>query len=62
VSWNEKTRTLSIGAREGAGYDGMPARRTINIRWIRPGTPLSFTARPDATVVYSGKPQTVRMR
>jgi hypothetical protein len=40
----------------------MPARRTINIRWIKPGTPLSFTAKPNATIIYSGKPQTVRMR
>jgi alpha-D-xyloside xylohydrolase len=62
LSWNEKTRTLSIGAREGAGYVGMPTRRTFNIRWIKAGTPLSFTAKPDATIVYNGKPQTARMR
>jgi alpha-D-xyloside xylohydrolase len=62
LSWNEKTRTLSIGAREGAGYVGMPTRRTFNIRWIKAGIPLSFTAKTDATIVYNGKPQTVRMR
>jgi alpha-D-xyloside xylohydrolase len=62
LHWNEKSHTLTIGPREGAGYAGMPVRRTINIRWIKPGTPLSFTARPDARIVYTGKLQTVRMR
>jgi len=62
LHWSEKSHTLTIGPREGAGYAGMPVRRTINIRWIKPGTPLSFTARPDARIVYTGKLQTVRMR
>jgi alpha-D-xyloside xylohydrolase len=62
LRWDEKTRSLWIGPREGAAYAGMPASRRINIRWIKPGTPLSFTAKPDATIVYTGKPQTVPMR
>jgi alpha-D-xyloside xylohydrolase len=62
LRWDEKTGSLWIGPREGSGYAGMPARRTINIRWIRPGTPLSFTAKPDRTIVYDGKPRTVTIR
>jgi alpha-D-xyloside xylohydrolase len=62
--WNEKTRRLTIGAREGDGYSGMASTRVINIRWMTPLEPrsLAFDARPDATVTYSGAPVTVRMR
>jgi len=60
LRWDEATRTLTIGSREGNGFSGMAGRRTINIRWIRPGTPLSFTATPDLTVAYDGKLQLVR--
>jgi alpha-D-xyloside xylohydrolase len=59
---DDRSHTLLIGAREGSGYAGMPGTRTINVRWIKPGTPLSFTGKPDATLVYDGKPQSVRMR
>jgi alpha-D-xyloside xylohydrolase len=63
-SWNERTKTLIIGSREGNGYAGMAGRRVINIRWMRPSAPraLAFAAKPDARVTYSGKPLTVRMR
>jgi len=62
LRWDEKTRSLWIGPREGSGYADMPASRRIYIRWIRPGTPLSFAAKPNATIVYTGKPITVTMR
>jgi alpha-D-xyloside xylohydrolase len=64
LKWNESTRTLTIGAREGNDYSGMAGRRTINIRWMRPGIarPLDFDAKPDATVTYVGRRLTVRMR
>jgi alpha-D-xyloside xylohydrolase len=64
IKWNERTKTLTIGAREGKGYPGMAATRVINIRWMRPGTPraLDLDGKPDATVTYVGKPISVRMR
>lgn len=62
LRWDEKTHSLWIGPREGSGYAGMPASRRIYVRWIKPGTPLSFTAKSDVAIVYDGKPQTVRMR
>jgi alpha-D-xyloside xylohydrolase len=63
LDWNEATKILAIGAREGT-YSGMAGKRTINVRWMKPGTlrPLSFDARPDATISYDGRPHTVKMR
>jgi alpha-D-xyloside xylohydrolase len=63
LRWDEATKTLTIGAREGS-YAGMAGTRTINVRWMRPGRArvLAFDARPDATLTYDGTPQTVRMR
>jgi alpha-D-xyloside xylohydrolase len=62
-SWNERAKTLTIGAREGS-YPGMAGRREIGIRWMRPGAPraLAPDAKADATILYDGRPQTVRMR
>lgn len=64
LQWDERARTLAIGAREGNGYPGMAARRVINIRWMRPGKPraLAFDAKPDVSVTYDGRQQKVRMR
>jgi alpha-D-xyloside xylohydrolase len=59
-TWSERTKTLTIGAREGS-YSGMAGKRTIKVRWIRPGRPLNLDA-ADATVAYNGTPMTVRMR
>jgi alpha-D-xyloside xylohydrolase len=64
LKWNERTKTLTIGAREGNGYAGMAGTRMINIRWMKPGEPraLDLDGKPDASVTYIGKPLTVRMR
>jgi alpha-D-xyloside xylohydrolase len=61
---DERTKTLTIGAREGNGYPGMAGTRVIYIRWMKPGVgrALAFDAKPDVTVTYSGAPLTVRMR
>ena len=63
LQWNERSRTLTVGAREGH-YPGMAGKRTINVRWVKAGTPraLAFDAKPDATIVYDGQSQSVRMR
>ena len=38
--------------------------KSIYVRWMKRGTdrPLSFVAKPDASVTYNGAPLTVRMR
>jgi alpha-D-xyloside xylohydrolase len=62
--WNERTKTLTIGAREGKGYAGMAGQRVINIHWMRPDMPrpLDLDGKPDASVTYTGRQLTVRMR
>ena len=64
LSWDQRTKTLTLGAREGNGFTGMAASRVINIRWMEPGHPraLAFDAKPDATVIYEGRKRQVRMR
>ena len=58
--WNERTKTLTIGAREGS-YSGMAGKRVIKVRLISPGRPLNLDA-SDKTVVYSGARLTMTMR
>jgi alpha-D-xyloside xylohydrolase len=60
LRYDEATRTLTIGAREGS-YGGMAGTRTIRVRWITPGRPLDLDA-ADLTVTYSGAPMQLRMR
>ena len=64
LTWNEHTKTLTIGAREGNGYSGMAGTRVINIRWMRSGSPrpLDLDGKPDASVTYAGKAHSIRMR
>jgi alpha-D-xyloside xylohydrolase len=62
LSWNERTKTLTLRAREGNGYPGMAASRVINVRWLKPGAPrvLDLSA-SDETVTYTGAPTSLRM-
>ena len=63
LSWNERTKTLTIGAREGS-YPGMAGKRDDQHPLDAAGAAraLAFDAKPDATVTYAGAPVTVRMR
>ncbi len=61
LRWNEKTKTLTIGAREGNGYPGMAGKRIIKIRWIKAGRRLNVDG-ADRMVTYSGEPLTILMR
>ncbi len=63
LTYNENTRTLTIGSRQG-NFPGMLVKRTFEILWIgkaRPST-LDFQSKPDATVSYEGKEVTVSMK
>ena len=59
LRYDDRTRTLTIGAREGS-YPGMAASRTIRVRWITTGRALDFD-RADQTLTYRGAPATARM-
>jgi alpha-D-xyloside xylohydrolase len=60
LAWNEASRTLTIGPREGA-FPGMQQRRTFLVRWMRPGRALDWDVAADATVAYDGAAQHVTM-
>jgi len=59
LRYEERTKTLTIDAREG-NWPGMAATRLIRIRWVTPGRPLDLN-QADTTITYSGKPVVVRM-
>ena len=63
IAWNQATRTLTIGAREG-GYDGMPGKRAISVRFYGPGKAVApdFAENGATAVVYEGKAVSVRER
>ena len=61
IQWNEATRTLTIGKREGT-FPGMLSERTFNIVFISKAklVGFSFTPTPDRTVSYRGTAVQVR--
>ena len=59
LRYEDPTKTLTIGAREGS-WPGMAVTRTIRVRWITPGRSLDLDAADDK-LTYTGAPLTVRM-
>jgi alpha-D-xyloside xylohydrolase len=55
IRWNDATRTLTIGKREGA-FPGMPAARTFEVVLVSKDKPVgfSFTPQADKTTPYDG--------
>ena len=55
LQWNDASKTLSIGARQGS-FTGMLASRTFQIVRIAAGKAVGYpsTATPDKTVTYTG--------
>ena len=60
IAWDEATRTLTIGAREGS-FPGMLARRRFAIVDVRRDRPVPFSFEPnvDRTVEYDGAAQSI---
>ena len=56
MAWDEKSRTLTLGKREGS-FKGMLKQRTFNVVLVTPDKPaaFSFAPTPDRTVAYRGK-------
>jgi alpha-D-xyloside xylohydrolase len=60
-SYDDKTGTVTIGARAGR-YKGMPQTRQIKVRVLRAGVATSADMdAADKTVTYDGKPVTVKL-
>ena len=57
ITWDDSTRTITIGAREGS-FTGMLDKRTFRLVLVSPGkaVPFTFDPVPDASLDYSGKP------
>jgi alpha-D-xyloside xylohydrolase len=62
LRWSEATRTLGIGARQGA-FPQMLGRRTFQVVVVTPSkrVPFSFSFKPDQTVVYTGAALSIRL-
>jgi hypothetical protein len=63
MAWNDATRTLTIGARQGR-YPDMAARRTIRVIWYDSGhaRPVAFDGPGDESIVYAGAEVRLRRR
>ena len=55
IRWNDATRTLALGARQGS-YRGMAPGHTFDVAVVRPGHGVGedTTAAPDRTLYYTG--------
>ncbi|MCJ2187214.1 TIM-barrel domain-containing protein [Novosphingobium beihaiensis] len=55
VRYDDATGTVTLGAREGKGYAGMPKSRSVRIKWIAAGESVAEHTTADAEVVWNGK-------
>ncbi len=60
IHWDDKSSTLTIGAREGS-FPGMLEHRTFRVVVVREGkgTGIASSSEPDAEVAYDGKSASV---
>jgi alpha-D-xyloside xylohydrolase len=61
LRWDERSRTLIIGRREGS-FPGMLAQRSFHLVFVSPERPVGFSLalRPDRTVSYAGAELRIR--
>ena len=62
ITWNEATKTLTFGARQGS-FDGMLAQRTFNVLVVTPekGTGDAHSTQFDAVVNYTGEEISIQL-
>lgn len=53
IAYDDRTGTVRFGTREGAGWEGMPAARTLRVKWVAEGQPVKHNSF-DAEVHYTG--------
>lgn len=59
IRYDERTGAVTLGAREGKGWTGMPASRAIRVRWVSEGKPVTDADAFDAQVTYNGRALTI---
>ena len=62
IAYDDRTGTVTLGAREGAGWQGMPAHRTVRIKWVKPGQAIADDGGFDTEVDYTGTELVVRRK
>ncbi|MEG3088920.1 TIM-barrel domain-containing protein [Sphingomonas sp. PB4P5] len=62
MRYDDRKQTLTLGAREGAGWAGMPATRAIRVKWVVPGKPVTDANAFDTEVTYTGAAMTIAKR
>ena len=55
IAYDEQTGRVRIGAREGAGWSGMPTMRTLRIKWIGKGQSMGEADGFDREIRYTGQ-------
>ncbi len=55
LKWNDRTRTLDIGARQG-NYPGMPAKRQLHLVVVSPGQGAGAVETEGTAIAYEGSP------
>ena len=59
ITYDDTTGAVTIGAREGKGYDGMAARRSFRIVWMDRGRALDLDGAADASAEWTGAAMTI---
>jgi alpha-D-xyloside xylohydrolase len=61
LSWNDQTRTLTIGKKEGS-FPGMLEKRTFNVVLVKEnhGAGVELADKIDKTIVYNGLLQQIK--
>ncbi|WP_260925931.1 TIM-barrel domain-containing protein [Novosphingobium sp. 9] len=60
IVYDDATGTVTLGARLGKGYAGMPATRTVRVKWLRPGQSVAEETSFDTEAVWNGQSLTIR--
>ena len=59
IVYDDRTGVVALRAREGKGWDGMPARRVVRVKWVSPGKPVTDDNGYDAEATYTGEAVTI---
>ena len=59
IRYDDRTGTVTLAPREGKGWTGMPASRTIHVRWVSEGKPVTDDNAYDAQATYNGRALTI---
>jgi alpha-D-xyloside xylohydrolase len=59
IHYDDRTGAVMLGAREGKGWVGMPTSRTVRVRWVSEGKPVTDNNGYDAQATYNGRVLTI---